>query len=163
MYDTQQRRYEERSTHRSLKTMNDHDEDARAEWRSCDPHETGCETGAPVSFGPNRLELRPGQRAAIQFPHAGMRHHTALLRAWVTFEMMGSTELFGHAGRQQELADLHKTAAGAVKLQEALKSLKQQLSDATAKLKRDAEELTTQKKQLQHDADEIDDRDDLSE
>ena len=56
---------------------------------------------------------------------------------------------------KQELADLHKTAAGAVKLQEALKSLKQQLSDATAKLKRDAEELATQKKQLQHDADEI--------
>ena len=86
--------------------MNDHDEDARAEWRSCDHHETGCETGAPVSFGPNRLELRPGQRAAIQFPHAGMRHHTVLLRAWMTFEMMGSTELFGHAGRQQEHADL---------------------------------------------------------
>ena len=56
---------------------------------------------------------------------------------------------------RQKLSDLRKTAAGAAKLQDSLKTLQQQLTDATVKLKRDAEELVAARKKLQNDAVEI--------
>jgi hypothetical protein len=88
----QDRRYDDRSTTRSLATMTDMKEDGRAEWQRCDDDEDKC--GASVSFPRGRMTLRSDQIVALRFPIAGIRAALQIKNASLAFEMYGEKELF---------------------------------------------------------------------
>ena len=101
----QARKYDHRSTTRSLSAMTDATEDGRAEWQHCSDPQNVCEgadkSGASVSFPRGRMNLQNNQVVGLQFPLAGIRAAMELKEAHLAFEMYGEKELFPTVNPEQ--------------------------------------------------------------